>query len=156
MMEVVRNPLYNRGMEFRKQSNCVYLCDYHLVLSTKYRRRVINAGVLGYIKIKLQEVGKYYPEIYVKEINHDEDHIHLLISIPPKMSVGSVVRIIKSNTSREMKKKFDFLRKVYWGTDSIWSKGYFVSTVGVNESIIRHYILNQGVEDSAQAKLELR
>jgi putative transposase len=142
-------------MEFRKQSNCIYLCDYHIILSTKYRRKIINEGVFEYIKIKLLEIGRYYPEIYMKEINHDRDHIHLLVSIPPKRSVGWTVKIIKSNTAREMKKKFGFLRKVYWGTESIWSKGYFVSTVGINESIIRKYISNQGIEDCAQAKLVL-
>ena len=89
------------------------------------------------------------------EINHDQDHIHLLVSIPPKLSVGSVVRIIKANTARALKKKFDYLNKVYWGTDGIWSEGYFASTVGVNEEQIRKYIQQQGEEDFGQAKLEL-
>ena len=71
------------------------------------------------------------------------------------MSVGQVVRILKSNTSRDLKKKFPFLKKVYWGTDGIWSDGYFVSTVGINDSIIRKYIENQGKEDSGQAQLVL-
>ena len=79
----------------------------------------------------------------------------MLVSIPPKMSVGSVVRIVKSNTSRGLKQKFPFLKEMYWGTDGIWSDGYFVSTVGVNESTIRKYIENQGKEDSGQAMLEL-
>ena len=99
---------------------------------------------------------KYYPEIEFKTINHDQDHIHTLVSIPPKMSVGSVVRIIKSNTSRGLKQKFPFLKDVYWGTDGIWSEGYFVSTTGINEDIIRKYIENQGKEDSGQAKLVFR
>ena len=77
----------------------------------------------------------------------------MLIVIPPKMSVGSVVRILKSNTSRRLKEKFPFLKKVYWGTDGVWSDGYFVSTVGINEQIIKNYIQNQGEEDSGQAQL---
>jgi len=63
------------------------------------------------------------------------------------------VNTIKSNTSSAIKKKFDFLKKVYWGTDGIWSDGYFVSTVGINEQIIRKYIERQGQEDSGQARL---
>jgi putative transposase len=110
---------------------------------------------MEYIKIKLKEVSGYYPEIDIKEINHDRDHIHMLVSIAPKLGVGKVVGIIKSNTTKEMKRKFDFLKQVYWGTSSIWSKGYFVSTVGINESIIRSYIEMQGAQDSGQAKLEL-
>ena len=71
------------------------------------------------------------------------------------MSVSQVVRIIKSNTSKDLKKKFGFLKDVYWGTDGIWSDGYFVSTVGVNEEIIKKYIERQGQEDSGQAQLVL-
>ena len=79
----------------------------------------------------------------------------MLVSIPPKMSVGSAVRIIKSNTARNMKKKFKFLKQVYWGTESIWSGSYFVSTVGLDGEIITKYIEAQGKEDLGQAKLEL-
>jgi putative transposase len=72
------------------------------------------------------------------------------------MSVGSVVRIVKTNTSRGLKQKFPFLKQVYWGTDGIWSEGYFASTVGVNEEIIKRYIEHQGKQDSGQAKLAFR
>jgi len=107
------------------------------------------------MKKKMLEVREKYPQIEYKEMNHDEDHIHLLISIPPTISVGKVVGIIKSNTARELKQKFPFLKEVYWGTESIWSGGYFVSTVGVNEKIVKNYIEKQGAEDSGQATLEL-
>ena len=68
------------------------------------------------------------------------DHIHMLVSIPPKMSVGSIVRIIKSNTARDFKKQYSFLKKCYFGTQSVWLDGHFVSTVGVNEAVIQRYI----------------
>ena len=71
------------------------------------------------------------------------------------MRVGEVVGVIKSNTSKGLKQKFPFLKEVYWGTDGVWSDGYFVSTVGINEKIIRKYIEQQGEEDSGQAELEL-
>ena len=104
---------------------------------------------------RLNKLKEYYPELDILEINHEIDHIHILMVIPPKMSIGSVVRILKSNTSRDLKKKFSFLKEVYWGTDGIWSDGYFVSTVGVDEKIIKNYIEQQGKEDSGQAQLEL-
>jgi len=141
---------------YRKSAHCVFVCDYHIVLPTKYRRNILNEGVLAYIKLKLKEINKYHPDIVFKEVNHDHDHIHLLVSIPPQRSVGSVVRIVKANTARELKAKFPFLKKTYWGTESIWSSGYFVSTVGINEDIIKQYIENQGKEDAGQAKLELK
>jgi len=142
-------------MKYKKLSHCVYSCDYHMILVTKYRRKIFNNGIFAYMKKKMLEVREKYPQIEYKEMNHDEDHIHLLISIPPTISVGKVVGIIKSNTARELKQKFPFLKEVYWGTESIWSGGYFVSTVGVNEKIVKNYIEKQGAEDSGQATLEL-
>jgi len=93
------------------------------------------------------------PDVEMLEVNHDEDHIHLLLSIPPKMSVSDVVRQIKSITGRLLKKKFEYMRKAYWGVDGIWSDGYFVSTVGLNEDTIHIYIEKQGHEDRGQACL---
>jgi len=61
-----------------------------------------------------------------------------------------VVRLIKTNTARGIKQKFPFLNKVYWGTDSLWTAGYFVSTTGINEKILKRYIENQGDEDEGQ------
>ena len=141
-------------MEYKKQSHAVYHCKYHLVLPTKYRRAIFNEGLLQYVRLKIQEIKQYYPEIDFEKVNSDKDkdHLHMLVSIPPKMSVGSVVRIIKANTSRGLKQKFPFLKKVYWGTDGIWSEGYFVSTTGINEETIRKYIDAQAKEDLGQTK----
>lgn len=142
-------------MKFNKQAHAVWKCDYHLVLVTKYRRAWINQGIFAYLELKLVEIRKYYPEIEYKVVNHDQDHVHLLVSIPPKMSVGAVVRLIKSDTARELKQKFPIFKEIYWKTDSLWSDGYFVTTVGINEAMVKQYIENQGKEDSGQAKLEL-
>ena len=98
---------------------------------------------------------EHYPLIRIKTVNHDKDHIHMLVSIPPTMAVGKVVGIIKQNTSVELKQKFPFLKKVYWGTDAVWSEGYFVSTVGIDEEVIKEYIENQGKKDAGQTKFEI-
>ena len=142
-------------MKYYRQGHCLYYTRYHLVISTKYRRKIFNEGVKKYFQKLIKQIYDYYPEIVFFEVNTDQDHAHLHVSIPPKMPVSRVVNIIKSNTSRALKKKFEFLKEVYWGTDGIWSDGYFVSTIGVNEKIIRKYIENQGREDRAQAKLDL-
>ncbi|MEW6184082.1 MAG: IS200/IS605 family transposase [Bacillota bacterium] len=141
-------------MKYRKQGHCVYYTQYHLVLVAKYRRKIFVAGVMGYLKELLKRIKDYYPDIAISEVKSDEDHVHFLVSIPPKLAVGKVVGIIKANTARELKSKFVFLKKVYWGDDGIWSDGYFVSTVGIDEEIIRKYIERQGQEDSGQAQLE--
>ena len=131
-------------------SHCVYHCDYHIVLVTKYRRKIFNEGIFVYFSLKLAEVSEHYPQISIKEVNHDVDHLHLLVSIPPTMSVGKVVGLIKQNTARQLKQKFSFLKQVYWGTDAVWSEGYFVTTVGINEAVIRRYIEEQGKKDAGQ------
>lgn len=137
-------------MEYYKQGHCIYYARYHIVISTKYRRKIFQSGIKEYLIKLLKSIPRYYPEIRFIEINGEVDHLHLLISIPPKMSVSSVVNIVKSNTAREMRKKFSFLDKVYWGNRGIWSTGYFVSTIGVNEKIIQKYIERQGQEDIGQ------
>ena len=122
---------------------------------TKYRRRVLKDGMGEYLRKIIHEVTKYYPDLHILQANTDQDHLHFRASIPPKMSVSDAVRIVKSNTATAMRTQFPFLDQVYWGVDGIWSDGYFVSTVGVNEEIIRRYIQHQGQEDGGQAKLEL-
>ena len=125
-------------MEFIHLSHCVYHCDYHIVMVTKYRRGIFNEGIFAYFEMKLAEITEHHPLIRFKTVNHDKDHIHILVSIPPTMTVGKVIGIIKQNTSRGLKQKFPFLKQVYWGTDAVWSEGYFVSTVGIDEAFIRH------------------
>lgn len=107
------------------------------------------------MKVIMRTIPRRHPEIEIFEVNTDKDHIHVLVSIAPKLSVAEAVRLLKANTARMMVKKFPFIRDVYGGEMSLWSIGYFVSTVGANEKTIQAYIENQGREDSGQAKLEL-
>ena len=71
------------------------------------------------------------------------------------MTVGKAIGLIKQNTARDLKQKFPFLREVYWGTEAIWSEGYFASTVGVTDKVIRKYIENQGKKDTGQTMFEI-
>ena len=106
-----------------------------------------------YLELKSRDIADHYPKVRIQEFNHDKDHVHMLVSIPPSMKVGDFVRVFKCNTSRGIKERFQFLKEVYWGQDGIWSDGYFVSTVGINESVIRRYIEEQGKEDAGQTVL---
>lgn len=133
----------------------MYYTRYHVVISTKYRKRIIVKGVKAYLLRQIEEIRKRYPEIIIIEANTEPDHLHMLVSIPPKMSISNFVNILKVNTAVGLKGKFEFLKNVYWGTESIWSIGFFVSTIGINESVIRKYIEMQEKEDTGQAKLEL-
>jgi len=141
-------------MKLRKSAHAVYKTQYHLVWITRYRRKILVKGVKDYLRIKFQEVRKYYPEWEYLEIGIKNDHIHLYMVIPPKYAVSKVVETIKTNTSKALKIKFAFLKKVYWDEKGIWAKGYFVSTVGINEKIIKKYVKMQEKEDTGQAELE--
>ena len=78
-----------------------------------------------------------------------------MLSFPSRYSIAKVVQIIKSNTRKAMWEKFDYLRERYYGRGGIWSAGYFVSTVGLDEKLIERYVRYQEKEDLGQAKLAL-
>jgi len=141
-------------MRLIKSAHTVYRTQYHIVWVTRYRRKILNEGVREYLKTKLQEARKYYPDWEYIETGIAEDHLHLHMVIPPKYSVSMVVETLKKNTSRELSRKFRFLRSVYWDSEGIWTKGFFVSTVGINEAVIRNYVRMQEKEDTGQAQLE--
>jgi len=128
---------------------------YHLVWIPRYRFSVLVKGVDRYLMIKLDEIRKYYPDIEYIERNIQPDHVHLVVSFPPRYSIADVIRILKTNTSRGLKEKFEFLTKRYYGRGGMWSVGYFASTVGLDEETIRRYVKYQEKEDLGQAKLAL-
>ena len=128
---------------------------YHMVWIPRYRYKILVKGVDEYLIKKMDEIRKNYPEIEYVQRNIQPDHVHLVLSFPPKYSIAKVVQIIKSNTGKAMWEKFDFLRKRYYGRGGIWSAGYFVSTVGLDEKLIERYVQYQEKEDLGQAKLAL-
>src|SRR3989338_2877647 len=143
-------------MKLHKAAHTVYKTQYHIVWVTRYRRKILVHGIEEYFKKSLKEVREFHPDWFVEEIGTDQDHIHLHMVIPPKYPVSKVVEVLKSVTSRRLKEKFPhFLKKVYWDDGGIWARGFFVSTVGVNEVTIRNYVRQQGQQDAGQAKLAL-
>ena len=142
-------------MKLHKQAHTVYKTQYHIVWVTRYRRKILVKGIEVYFKDALKEVREFFPDWFIEEIGTDEDHVHLYMVIPPKYAVSKVVEVMKSISSKRMKEKFPhFLKKVYWDGGGIWSRGFFVSTAGINEDVIRKYVKYQGQEDSAQTKFE--
>ena len=142
-------------MRLKKSAHAVYRTQYHIVWVTRYLRKILVKGVREYLRIKMEEVRKYYPDWEYIRIGIDNDHVHVQMIIPPKYCVSKVVETIKKNTSRALRQKFGFLKKVYWDNEGIWGVGFFVSTVGIDEGIIRRYVEMQGKEDTGQAELEL-
>ena len=141
-------------MRLIKAAHSVYRTQYHIVWVTRYRRKILNEGVKEYLETKLQEARKYYPDWEYVAIGIAEDHVHIHMVIPPKYAVSKVIETLKKNTSRHLSLKFRFLSQVYWDRGGIWSKGFFASTVGINEAVIKKYVEMQEKEDTGQAELE--
>ena len=142
-------------MQLRRQAHSVYRTQYHLIWIPKFRYEVLVEGVAKFLEIKLQEVRKHHPEIEFLETSIQKDHLHLLVSFPPRYSIARVVQILKQNTGRALIQKFDFLKQRYPGLTSIWTRGYFVTTVGLDEKTVKAYIRYQEKEDTGQSQLTL-
>jgi putative transposase len=119
----------------------------------KYRRRVLNPGVRAYLRKLLGLVLAEVPDCRLIELNIWEDHIHMLLVIPPKYAASMVVGRLKGQTASRLRENSAWLGEVYWGENVVWSPGYFVSTVGVDEEQILRYVRWQGRQDSGQTKL---
>ena len=142
-------------MRFRKSSHAVYKTEYHIVWTPRYRRKIFIPGVRQYAFQILKHPENLDPDIEVVKLNVQLDHIHIVLVIPPRISVADVVQFIKTWSGGELKRKFPFLQKQFWGREGIWSRGYCVSTVGLNEKEIIAYVEHQSKDDQGQLKLDL-
>ena len=133
-------------MRIRQLNHSVYQIQYHLVWGTKYRRKFLKYYVRSALIKSLYKAQRKFPDWYLDQINTGDDHVHILLEIPPKYALASVVQYLKSSTNTSLKKQFRFIREIY-DSNSIWSTGYFVSTVGLNEQQIRRYIERQNNYD---------
>ena len=135
-------------------AHCKYECKYHIVFAPKFRRQVVYGRLkeeIGKILRKLCE----YKKIEILEANACKDHIHMLITIPPKYSVAQVIGYMKGKSSLMIFDKFANLKYKY-GNRHFWCKGYYVSTVGRNEKKIQEYIQNQIQEDQAYEQKSMK
>jgi putative transposase len=142
-------------MEIRYSGHGVYRTEYHIVWIPKYRRRILNPGVRGYLNKLFPKVLRELPGCEIVEMHIQVDHLHVVMVIPPKYTVSSVIGRIKQFTAKHLREKFEWLSKVYWKERMVWSPGNFVSTVGLNEEQILKYVKWQELQDSGQAKLEI-
>ena len=128
--------------KYKKLSHVVYKCDYHIVWVPKYRFRILT----GQIKTLIQEDLKMLCEwkgCVIEEMNVQTNHIHLVVSIPPKVSVSTLMGVLKGKLAIKIFKSYPKLRqKPYWG-NHFWARGYFVSTVGIDEDTIKRYVKYQ-------------
>ena len=137
--------------KYRKLSHSFYYCVYHIVWTPKYRFRVLQDMVADAVEDKVRTISQWQ-EVEVLELNIQPDHVHLVCSIPPKLSVSDFMGILnmgilKGKTAIMLFKSYPSLRKKpYWG-NHFWSRGYFVSTVGVDEERVKRYVKYQEDEE---------
>ena len=128
-------------------------CKYHIVFIPKYRRKAL----FGQIRRELGEIFHRLArqkESVIEEGHVMPDHVHMMISIPPKYSVAQVVGFIKGKSAIHIARVYMELKRNYRG-QHFWARGYFVSTVGRDEEVIREYIRHQEKEDRRQDQLNL-
>jgi len=140
-------------MKFRKSVHAIYKTEYHLVWIPRYRRKVFVKGVKEYAEKLLAHTPELDPDIEVVKLNVQVDHVHMVVIIPPKYAVARVVQYIKSRSAKALKAKFPFLQKAYFVREGIWSRGYCVSCIGLDEKEILAYVEHQEKEDKGQLQL---
>jgi putative transposase len=142
-------------MRTRQLNHATYRHLYHVVWGTKYRYKWLKPYVKKELLASLDEVCEKYPTLHVAAANVDRDHVHLQVEIAPSVAVSEAVQKLKSLTSGKIRRKFKFIREMYLETDGIWGVGYFSSTTGIDEEIIRRYITLQGEHEAPQAQTAL-
>jgi len=136
---------------FSKLSHVLWHCQYHIVWVPKYRYRVLT----GKVGFEISKTIRVYAEklgCEIVEINIQPDHVHLLLKVPPKVSISKLLGTVKGKSALQVFKQFPYLKvKPYWG-NHFWAKGYCVDTVGVDAEMIRKYVKYQ---EKLERNLEL-
>jgi putative transposase len=136
-------------MSYRKTSHAVYDLKYHLVWITKYRKPVLR----GEIALRLRELVRQTCaklDVYILSGHVAVDHVHLLVSVPPHVSVSDLMQRIKGRSSRKLLQEFGELSQQFWGRH-LWARGYFAASSGnVTDEIIKQYIESQAVKPPSE------
>ncbi len=140
-------------MEIRYSAHGAYHHQYHIVWIPKYRKRILKGEVKEFIEKRVLDIQQYHPDVEIEGYNIQEEHVHLIVIIPPKYSVSEIVGKMKANTSREVRKQFGWIKKGYW-REEFWSPGFFSSTVGINEEVIKRYVEFQEKIDRGQLNFD--
>jgi putative transposase len=138
---------------YRKTSHTVYDNKVHLVWTTKYRYRILGAKIARRTRDLMREIAKEL-DVEIVKGHLSVDHIHMLISIPPYLSISKFVQRIKGKSSRKLQMEFKELQQRYWGKH-IWARGYFCASVGiVTDEQIKDYIEHHNEDEDENFTIE--
>ena len=140
--------------EIRSSSHSKYRCQYHIVFAPKYRRQIIYGKIKADIGKMLRKLCEY-KQIEILEAEACKDHIHMLISVPPKYSISQIMGYLQGKSSLMIFEKYANLKYKY-GNRHFWCRGFYVDTVGRNKKAIAEYIRNQLHEDHEAEQLSLK
>jgi putative transposase len=139
-------------MRVRLSAHGAYHHQYHIVWIPKYRKKILTGKLHQYLTERLFDIQTYHPDIEIEQYSIQVDHVHLIVVIPPRYAVSNIVGKIKANTSRALRKQFPWVQQVY-RKDVFWSPGFFSSTVGIDEEVIKRYVAFQEKMDNGQLQL---
>ena len=132
--------------KYKKLSHVIYKCEYHIVWVPKYRFRILEGDIKKLIEEDIKMLCEW-KKCEVQEMSVQNDHIHLIVSIPPKVSISDMMGILKGKLAIKLFKSYPKMKKKpYWG-NHFWARGYFVSTVGIDEEVIKRYVKHQEKEE---------
>ena len=127
---------------FHKLSHSIWHCQYHIVFAPKYRFKILKGELAEEVE-KCIRVISDQKKCKIIELNVQEDHVHMLVMVSPKISISNFVGMIKGKSALKVFAKFKELKeKIYWG-NHFWSRGYCVDTVGLDSDMIRKYVKYQ-------------
>ena len=135
-------------------SHTKYNCKYHIVFAPKYRRQIIYGKIKKDIGIMIRKLCQY-KGVEIIEAEACPDHIHMLISVPPKYSIAQIMGYLKGKSTLMIFEKYANLKYKY-GQRSFWCRGYYVDTVGKNKKAIQEYIRNQLQADIQYEQLTIK
>ena len=128
-------------MQYASSSHCVYYHRYHIVWATKYRYKVL----FGDVRLRARDICRQVCGENGVEILHgvlSRDHVHMFVSVPPKVAIADLVRKMKGRSSYKLQREFPELKKRYWGR-KFWGRGYFSTTNGaITENAVLQYLDN--------------
>ena len=133
---------------YRKTPHSTFLIELHLAWITKYRKKVLVGDITLRTRNLLREICEKN-EVHIISGHVARDHVHMFVSIPPRLSVSKLMQYLKGTTSRRLQMEYQVLRKQYWG-QHIWARGYFcVSSGNVTDDMIKNYIQNHDERDDS-------
>ena len=140
-----------RCMGYRKTSHSVYDLKYHLVWITKYRKPVLRGEIGRRVRDLIRQTCVQL-DVQILSGAVQPDHVHLLVSVPPKISVSGLMQRIKGRSSRKIMEEYNEMRRQFWGRH-FWARGYFAASSGnVTDEMIKQYIEQQGDKPSRRTR----